>query len=119
MGEEKKGGQGIRYSAEQKQEVIDYLKANTERGSMKVAMEKFGISYLTARNWLIGGKSGMGSGKVGRPKKSASEGRSVPVKLPTLDHARFDKAQKIIEKIREAEIELRNLYATLQGLIHP
>ena len=112
---EKKSGRGVRYSPEQKQEVLDFVKANPGHGSMKQAQEKFGVSYVAIRNWLED------SGQVfkKREKKIRGERKVKAVKIPKVDNSRFDKAIKLIGKVRDAEEELRGLYVQLNSLLQP
>ena len=107
---EKKRGRGVRYSPEQKQEVLDFVKANPGRGSMKQAQDKFGVSYVAIRNWLE--DSGT---TLPRREKKVKAGKAV--KVPALDTSRFDKAIKLIGKVRETEEELRALYVELNSLL--
>ncbi len=109
-----KKGRGVRYSNEQKQEVMDFVKSNPGRGAMKQAQDKFGVSYIAIRDWLK--KSGEEMPTRGsKIKGEAPRGKA----LRPLDDGRFDKAKKMIDKIREAEIELRSLYADLNDLLKP
>jgi len=111
---EKKKGRGVRYSAEQKQEVLDFIKANPGRGSMKQAQEKFGVSYVAVRNWLE--DSGEPVKTRGRNK---TKGERQAKAERVVDTARFDKAKKVLDQIRDAEAELRGLYADLNDLLKP
>jgi hypothetical protein len=56
-----KGKKGVRYTAEQKQEVVDFVSSYNEangRGGQSQAAKKFNLSVLTVSAWLkaLGGK---------------------------------------------------------------
>lgn len=58
----KKATKGKRYTAEEKQQVIDFVNKHNEangRGGATAASKKFGVSQLTVASWLksIGGTS--------------------------------------------------------------
>ena len=112
---EKKSGRGVRYSPEQKQEVLDFVKANPGRGSMKQAQEKFGVSYVAIRNWM----EDAGTVFQKREKKVKAGRPPKALKIPAVDNSRFDKAIKLIGKVRDTEEELRALYVELNGLLRP
>ncbi len=70
-----KGNQGIRYSAEQKAEIAQFIKdfnAKKKRGGMKAASVKYGVSVVTLSNW--------GKTKKGPKKRKAAVKRSVSKK---------------------------------------
>jgi hypothetical protein len=122
MTESKRGGKGIRYTVEQKQEVLDFLKEHPGRGNIKLAQDKFGISYLTLRNWQGGGGTAASGGKRGRPRKERGGEGTASAKSSrggAGEDASFEKAKKLIDRIRDTEMELREYYAELQGLMQP
>ena len=74
-----KGKKGVRYSAEHKQEVVDFVNSFNEangRGGQSQAAKKYDLSVLTVSAWLkaLGGKkkgSKAVSGKAAKPAKAA------------------------------------------------
>ncbi len=111
---EKKRGRGVRYTPEQKQEVLDFVKANPGRGSMKQAQDKFGVSYVAIRNWLE--DSGVVRPKRGRNKAKGEKSAAISDRA---DESRFERAKELIDSIRDAEAQLRGVYADLNGVLKP
>lgn len=108
------GNTGNRYTPETKEKVVAFYNSqldeegNIKRGTAKITMEKFNISYISLRNWL---------GMAGSPKKEKkakatpkvakeSNGKRGRKANPTIAFARLlekmknqhDKASKQIEK---------------------
>ena len=68
-----KKGKGIRYSPEQKQQVVDFVNAHNQvhgRGGQNQAAKKFRISVLTVAGWL----KAAGAKKPTRKKLTAKAG---------------------------------------------
>ena len=84
----KKASKGKRYTAEEKQQVVDFVNkhnAANGRGGATAASNKFGVSQLTVAAWLkSSGGDQVGNGRKGA--KSAAGGRSgVLAELSKLD----------------------------------
>lgn len=89
---------GMRYSLEQKQEVIDFVtdyNSKNGRGGQSHAAKKFGLSVLTVSSWLKG---------VGA-KTKYSRSASVPPGLS----AKFNNLVELGAEIRRVETELQSL----------
>ncbi len=89
---------GMRYSLEQKQEVIDYVtdyNSKNGRGGQSHAAKQFGLSVLTVSSWLKG---------VGA-KTKYSRSASVPPGLS----AKFNNLVELGAEIRRVETELQSL----------
>lgn len=105
--EKKRGRKGIRYSDEQKREVLEWLQDNPGRGSLKKAQEKFKISYIALRSWM--GES-TSPGKAVRIKEKAS-------KIGSGDFNKYDELKSLVEDIGAREKELKVLYAKVNKLL--
>lgn len=74
----KKITKGKRYSAETKQQIIDFVNSHNEangRGGVTAAVKKFGTSALTISAWVkSSGNASVGTGR--KVAKSAAGGRS-------------------------------------------
>ncbi|MCW1913027.1 hypothetical protein OJ996_05560 [Luteolibacter sp. GHJ8] len=84
----KKTTKGKRYTAEEKQSVVDFVNSHNEangRGGVTAAVKKFGTSALTISAWVkSSGGASVGNGRKGA--KSAAGGRSgVLAELSKLD----------------------------------
>ena len=84
----KKTTKGKRYSAEEKQSVVDFVNSHNEangRGGVTAAVKKFGTSALTISAW-VKSSGGTSVGKGRKAAKSAASGRSgVLADLSKLD----------------------------------
>jgi transposase len=103
-----KGRKGIRYTPEQKKEILDYIKANPGRGTMKDAQDKFGVSYIAIRNWLQ--EAGEGGIKSFAVKERAAQ------KSPA-EYNKFESLKALVEEIGSREKELKVLYAQVNRLL--
>jgi transposase-like protein len=84
----KKATKRKRYTAEEKQSVVDFVNSHNEangRGGVTAAVKKFGTSALTIATWVKGsGGSSVGNGRKGA--ESAAGGRGgVLAELSKLD----------------------------------
>jgi transposase-like protein len=73
----KKSKKGKRYSAEEKQAIIDFVNeynAAKGRGGAANASKKFGVSQLTVGSWLKSGKGGAKKKVKVVAKKAAKKG---------------------------------------------
>ena len=111
----KKGskGAGMRYSAAQKQEVIDFVNsynASNGRGGQSEAARKFNISILTVSAWLkkSGNKVAKGGKAVAAGKASAKVSSALTSKVASLI--------EMSDRVRKAEIELEKLRAGYESL---
>lgn len=105
-----KNKKGMRYSAEQKQEVVDFVasyNAQNGRGGQSHAAAKFGLSVLTVSSWL---KKAGTSAKAG--KLSASIVSPVSAGLA----AKVTSFIAVGEEIRKAEAALQALRAKYDSL---
>jgi transposase-like protein len=111
----KKGskGAGKRYSAAEKQEVIDFVNsynASNGRGGQSEAARKFNISILTVSAWLK--KSG---NKVAKTGKAVAAGKSS-AKVPSALTAKVASLIQMSDRIQKAELELAKLRAGYESL---
>ena len=88
MASKKASTKGKRYTAEEKQQIVDFVNkhnAANGRGGATAASKKFGTSALTISAWVQGGGGAtVGNGRKGT--KSAAGGRSgVLADLSKLD----------------------------------
>jgi len=106
-----KNKKGMRYSAAQKQEVVDFVtsyNAANGRGGQSHAAAKFGLSVLTVSSWLK--KAGTSAKSAGRGAANVSS--SVPAGLA----AKVASLIAVGEEIRKAEITLNGLRAKYDSL---
>jgi len=111
----KKGskGAGKRYSASEKQEVIDFVNsynASNGRGGQSEAARKFNISILTVSAWLK--KSG---NKVAKAGKAVAAGKSS-AKVSSALTAKVASLIQMSDRIQKAELELAKLRAGYESL---
>jgi transposase-like protein len=111
----KKGskGAGKRYSAAEKQEVIDFVNsynASNGRGGQSEAARKFNISILTVSAWLK--KSG---NKVAKAGKALAAGKSS-AKVSSALTAKVASLIQMSDRIQKAELELAKLRAGYESL---
>lgn len=111
----KKGskGAGKRYSAAEKQEVIDFVNsynASNGRGGQSEAARKFNISILTVSAWLK--KSG---NKVAKAGKTIAGGKSS-AKVTSALTAKVASLIQMSDRIQKAELELAKLRAGYESL---
>jgi len=107
---------GTRYTEEEKQKVIDFVKNNAGHGVMNKAMKEFGVSYISLRNWIKKegivlkktAKSVLGkvAGKRGRPKGSVSK---------ALGKGK-DEFDSLVKVIQEKRAELKDLMGRLSKI---
>lgn len=106
----KKTTKGKRYTAEEKQEVIDYvasIDSEKGRGGVAAAQRKFGITSLTITNWKK-----RANGDAGSTKKGASVSRGATAQSRVLH-----RLGEILDEIANKETELESLkkeYAKLK-----
>ena len=113
---------GVRYTAEQKQEVVDFVtayNANNGRGGQSQAAKKFSLSVLTVSSWLksAGKKGGKGVVKAVKAAKATSASPSaLTSKIASLIEVgdQLRKAESETEKLRAKYDALR---ASIQALI--
>lgn len=111
----KKGtkGAGKRYSAAEKQEVIDFVNsynASNGRGGQSEAARKFNISILTVSAWLK--KSGNKVAKSGKAVAAAKSSAKVSSALT----AKVASLIQMSDRIQKAELELAKLRAGYESL---
>ena len=111
----KKGskGAGKRYSAAEKQEVIDFVNsynASNGRGGQSEAARKFNISILTVSAWLK--KSG---NKVAKGGKALAAGKSA-AKVSSALTAKVASLIQMSDRIQKAEAEIAKLRAGYESL---
>lgn len=111
----KKGskGAGKRYSATEKQEVVDFVSeynATNGRGGQSAAARKFNISILTVSAWLkkSGNKVAKGGKAVAASKASAKVSSGLASKVA--------KLLEMSDRVRKAEVELDKLRAGYESL---
>ena len=111
----KKGskGAGKRYSATEKQEVVDFVSeynATNGRGGQSAAARKFNISILTVSAWLkkSGNKVAKGGKAVVASKASAKVSSGLTSKVA--------KLLEMSDRVRKAEVELDKLRAGYESL---
>lgn len=98
---------GMRYSPEQKQEVIDFVtswNASKGRGGQSQAAKKFNLSVLTVSSWL---KSGGVSAK--RAPKAVASSSPAAIAVPSSLASKVSSLLQVGDQIRKAEIELQQL----------
>lgn len=107
---------GVRYSAEQKQQVVDFVasyNAANGRGGQSQAASKFGLSVLTVATWLKkAGTSAKG--------KAVKGGAVTTAAVPTGLASKVASFIAVGEQVRKAEEELQSLrakYDTLKSSI--
>lgn len=87
----KKASKGKRYTAEEKQQIVDFVNqhnAANGRGGATAASKKFGVSQLTVGSWLKsgGGKSTASNGrKAGKAAAATGSRGGVLAELSKLD----------------------------------
>ncbi|BCU79717.1 hypothetical protein [Luteolibacter sp. LG18] len=88
----KKPGKGKRYTAEEKQQIVDFVReANGDkgRGGVAAAVKKFGVSALTVASW-VKAEGGVASkpGKAGKAAAKGGDGARSKLlgQLASLDH---------------------------------
>ena len=89
----KKTVKGIRYTSDQKKEVVDFVinyNAANGRGGQSKAAEKFKISQLTVASWL----SAAGTSAKTTPKK-AGKGAKAPKAAKAAKAAKAPKAERV------------------------
>jgi len=111
---------GVRYTPEQKQEVVDFVtayNASNGRGGQSQAAKKFNLSVLTVSSWLKGAgkKGGKAVVKAVKAVKSASPS-GLTSKIASLIEVgdQLRKAESETEKLRAKYDALR---ASIQALI--
>lgn len=85
----KKASKGKRYTAEEKQQIVDFVNkhnAASGRGGATAASKKFGVSQLTVASWLkISGADKVGNGRKGGKSAAAGKRSGVLAELSKLD----------------------------------
>ena len=112
-----KSKKGVRYTSEQKQEVIDFVvdyNAANGRGGQSHAAKKFNLSVLTVATWLK--NAGAKSGKGGKAVKAGAAPSALTSKIASLIEVgdQLRKAETDAEKLR---IKYDVLRASIQALI--
>jgi transposase-like protein len=115
------GGKGQRYSAAEKQEILDFVvdyDRQHGRGGQTAAAEKYGVSPLTISNWKK--NSGKAPRKMGRPKKSGLAAAVTTSKQITSGATsmggKLDRLQSVHDEIVATEKELNRLRAQFDAL---
>ena len=99
---------GIRYTAEQKQKVVDFVAAYNSangRGGQSQAAKKFNLSVITVSTWL---KKGGAKAKVSKVSKVVAKKGSAAVPAGLV--AKVASLVEINEQVRQAETQLEKLY---------
>lgn len=85
----KKATKGKRYTAEEKQQIVDFVNehnAANGRGGATAASKKFGASQLSIAAWVKSSGTTVGNGRKGGKRAAAAGGRgSVLAELSKLD----------------------------------
>ena len=112
----KKTTKGKRYTAEEKQEVLDFVASvdsEKGRGGVAAAQRKFGITALTITNWK---KKSEGTGSTS--SVSSAKGKKGTASRGTTAQSRvLHRLGEILDTVaqKEAEIaDLKNQYAKLK-----
>lgn len=110
----KAGKRGVRYSAEFKQEVVDFVSdfnASNGRGGQSRAAGKFGLSVLTVATWLKNsGAKKPANRKIGKAVVKAAA-TSVPAGLA----AKVSNLITLSDEVRSAEVALEKLRGKLDA----
>ena len=89
MASKKASTKGKRYSAQEKQQIVDFVNqhnAANGRGGATAASKKFGVSQLTVASWLkSSGGAAVGNGRKGGKAAAAGNRSSVLAELAKLD----------------------------------
>jgi transposase-like protein len=104
---------GRRYSAEEKQEVVDFVNSWNSakgRGGQSQAAKKFKLSVLTVSSWLKG--AGVAKTKVAAKAVAPAKAAVVPAGLAS----KVSSLLQIGDQIRKAESELQQLRAKYDAL---
>jgi hypothetical protein len=100
-----KAKKGIRYTAELKQEVVDFVVAYNSangRGGQSQAAKNFNLSVITVSTWLKKGGAKAKVSKVAAKKGSVAAPAGLVAKVASL--------VEINEQVRQAETQLEKLY---------
>jgi hypothetical protein len=85
----KKAPKGKRYTAQERQQVVDFVNQHNEangRGGATAASKKFGVSQLTVASWLkSGGGDSVRNGRKGAKMAASGSRSSVLAELSKLD----------------------------------
>ena len=100
----KKSKAGIRYSIEQKAEIIQFVQEHG-RGGQTAASKKFGVSPLTISKWLKKGRGAAPKKKVGR--KAAKKSAAAVPKTTTATLQRMIVIQGELEALQSEFEELK------------
>jgi transposase-like protein len=106
-----KAKKGIRYTAELKQEVVDFVVAYNSangRGGQSQAAKKFNLSVITVSTWLKKGGAKAKVAKVSKVSKVVAKKGSVAA--PAGLAAKVASLVEINEQVRQAETQLEKLY---------
>jgi lipoprotein-anchoring transpeptidase ErfK/SrfK len=99
---------GMRYSAEQKQEVVDFVvdyNAANGRGGQSHAAKKFNLSVLTVSSWLK---------KLGAKASGPKSLKAAPA--PAALNAKFASLIEVSDQLRKAESEAEKLRVKYDAL---
>lgn len=102
---------GVRYTMEQKQEVVDFVNAHNAlhgRGGQSEAARRFNLSLLTVAAWLK--KSSI---SPIRPRSAARSSERIP---PEEILQRVGEYMELSERIKNAEAEIAQLRAKHESL---
>ena len=115
-----KSKKGVRYTAEQKREVVDYVasyNAANGRGGQSHAAAKFGLSVLTVATWLKNaGTSAKGAKAKAVVKAVKSAAPSAASSVPSGFAAKVASLVSVGEQVLKAEAELQALRAKFDAL---
>lgn len=107
---EKKGNR-VRYTEEQKKEVLNFIKqynADNKRGGQKVAAEKYNITQITLSNW-------MKKEKQAPKRRNSSPRKTTSAPRPSAEYATiFSKLADIHSQIAILEKQVERLDALRQ-----
>jgi transposase-like protein len=105
-----KGNQGIRYSAEQKADIAQFIEEFNDkhkRGGMKAASDKYGVSVVTLSNW---GKSSR------RPKKSRAKAKKATKTVIAPVKTESESADAILKRLQAIRGEMAVLQKEFNAL---
>ena len=110
-------GKSLRYSDEQKQEIVDFAVAHNAangRGGQSQAATKYGVSPLTVMAWLKG--AGVKSSDKGGPKSASGKSTASKSSIGGNIDAKLSSLLVLSKQISKVEAELAQLNAKFKSL---
>lgn len=117
----KKTNKGRRYSAEEKQDIVNFVTEYNEkngRGGQSAASKKFNVSPLTISSWLKSSGKAPAKKKRGRKASKAAKGVKAPAAATASGPIgkKLDQLQKLHDDIERTEAHLNKLRAQFDSL---